>query len=83
VSTLTSSETIRGKLRSDAIIRIAQAASDHPRAEQLFTTLADHYAWLQRAQAHYLAEIDRLGPTKARRQVRRIVNEVALIGAGA
>lgn len=77
---LTTSETIRGKLRDEAVIRIAQTVTTHPRFEQLFQSLDGVYAWIDRAQRQYLNEIDRIGPTKARLQIRRIVNEVALIG---
>jgi hypothetical protein len=79
-SKLTSTETIRGKLRDEAVIRIAQAVTTHPRHNQLFKTLAGLYAWIDRAQQHYLNEIDRIGPTEARTQLRRIVNDVALVG---
>ena len=79
-SNLTSSETVRGKLRADAVLRIAQAISAHPRFERLFRSLDGVYAWTDRAQQHYLNEIDRIGPTKARAQLGRIVNDVALIG---
>ncbi len=78
---LTSSETLNGKLRDEAIVRIARLIDAHPRTSKLATTLEAWYAWSDRAQARYLSEIDRLGPTKARAQLRRIVNEVALIGA--
>ena len=80
ISGITSSETIRGKLRTEAVVRLAQAVIQHPRAERLFQGLDGFYAWIDRAQQHYLDEIDRLGPTKARQQVSRIVNDVALIG---
>ena len=73
-------QDIRRKLGSDTIIRIANAALRHPRFDRLFVSLDVLDAWLERAQAHYLREVDRIGPTKARAQIRRIVNEVALVG---
>lgn len=76
----TTSQTIRGKLTTQAVIRIANTVQQHPRFDRLYTGLDGLYAWLERAQQHYLSEIDRIGPTKAHRQMRRIVNEVALIG---
>lgn len=68
------------KLGSEDIIRIAEAVNRHPRFDRLYTGVDGLYAWLERAQQHYLTQIDRVGPTKAREQIRRIVNEVALIG---
>lgn len=76
----TTSQTIRGKLTAQAVINVANAVQQHPRFDRLFTGLDGLYAWIERAQAYYLSEIDRIGPTKARRQLGRIVNDVALIG---
>lgn len=81
--TETERAAIRRSIGSDNLIRIATAVQDHPRFTELYDGLDGLYAWLERAQAHYLNEIDRIGPTKARLQVARIVNEVALIGAAA
>lgn len=85
-STITSETEIRTmfgktvyKLTSEAVDRIANTINRHPRFNQLFTGLDGLYAWSDRAQQYYLSEIDRIGPTKARLQIRRIVNEVALI----
>ena len=81
--TLTSQTTVTGKLTAEAVIRVADAVTQHPRFDRLYASLDALHAWIERAQAHYLSEIDRIGPTKARAQLGRIVNEVALIGAGA
>lgn len=71
---------VRRQLGFETVIRIANAISAHPRFERLFDGLDGLYAWTDRADAHYLAEVERIGPTKAGQQIRRIVNEVALVG---
>ena len=71
----------RRKIGEATVIRIVQAISAHPRFERLFVDLPTLYAWDDRAALHYAAEVDRIGPTKAQQQIRRIVNDVALVGA--
>jgi hypothetical protein len=77
---LTTSQTLRGKLTGQAVVLVANTIRQHPRFDRIYNGLDGLYGWLERAQAHYLSEIHRIGPTKARRQLGRIVNEVALIG---
>ncbi len=77
----TTANAIRRALGSETVIRIADAIGAHPRFDRLFVNLPTLYAWSDRAVLHYVAEVDRIGPTKARQQLCRIVNDVALVGA--
>jgi hypothetical protein len=77
---VTATADILRQLGDENIRRISRAIDAHPRFNKLFTGLDGLYAWSERAETHYLSEIQRIGPTEARKQIGRIVNQVALVG---
>ena len=62
------------------IRRIANLMSRHPRYDHLAPTFDVLVAWGERVHLHVVNEIERIGPSKTRQQMSRIINEMALVG---